>query len=123
MFVAVAVATGYPLPGGLGPEEAGNVLYLDYEDGAEEHARRLRKISRGMGVDVPDKLKGEAIPLGARIIAFVEAIEDQRSSMMTEEEFLTMSEQYASKHVDVLFDPHVVAAYLIEVAAAKEAKV
>lgn len=56
MFVAVAVATGYPLPGGLGPEEAGNVLYLDYEDGAEEHARRLRKISRGMGVDVPDNI-------------------------------------------------------------------
>jgi HD-GYP domain-containing protein (c-di-GMP phosphodiesterase class II) len=75
------------------------------------------------GSGYPDKLKGEAIPLGARIIAFVEAIEDQRSSMMTEEEFLTMSEQYASKHVDVLFDPHVVAAYLIEVAAAKEAKV
>lgn len=75
------------------------------------------------GSGFPNKLKGEDIPLGARIIAFVEAIEDLRSPLMTEEEFLTQSEQYASKHVDTLFDPHVVAAYLVEVSAAKEARV
>lgn len=56
MFVAVSVATGVSLPRGIGPEEAGNVLYLDYESDVEEHARRLKKIAAGMGVDVPNNV-------------------------------------------------------------------
>lgn len=53
MFLAVAMATGFPLPHGIGPEEPGNVLYLDYESDVEEHARRMKKIACGMGVAVP----------------------------------------------------------------------
>jgi hypothetical protein len=53
MFVAVAMATGYPLPHGIGPMDPGNVLYLDYESDVEEHARRMKKIANGLGVDVP----------------------------------------------------------------------
>lgn len=56
MFVAVAVATGTPLPRGLGPERPGNVLYLDFESDAAEHARRLRRIARGLGVDPPTNI-------------------------------------------------------------------
>lgn len=53
MFVAVAVATGYPLPHAIGVMEPGNVLYLDYESDVEEHARRMKKIAAGMDVDTP----------------------------------------------------------------------
>lgn len=56
MFCAVSVATGVPLPRGLGPERSGNVLYLDYESDVMEHARRLRRISAGLGTGVPDNV-------------------------------------------------------------------
>lgn len=56
MFVAVSVATGCPLPHGIGPNEPGNVLYLDYESDVEEHARRLKKIAAGLNVDVPENV-------------------------------------------------------------------
>lgn len=51
MFVAVAVATGTPLPRGLGPDRPGPVLYLDWESDPAEHSRRLQLISRGLGLD------------------------------------------------------------------------
>lgn len=51
MFIAVAVATGLPLPRGLGPEHPGAVLYLDWESDPTEHSRRLQLISRGLGLD------------------------------------------------------------------------
>ncbi|MCC6269622.1 MAG: AAA family ATPase [Dehalococcoidia bacterium] len=51
MFIAVAVATGTPLPRGLGPEQPGAVLYLDWESDPTEHSRRLQLISRGLGLD------------------------------------------------------------------------
>lgn len=51
MFVAVSIATGLPLPRGLGPEHPGTVLYLDWESDPAEHARRLQLISRGLGLD------------------------------------------------------------------------
>jgi hypothetical protein len=53
MFVAVAMAAGYPLPYGIGPADPGNVLYLDYESDVEEHARRMKKIACGFGIEVP----------------------------------------------------------------------
>jgi len=53
MFCAVCVATGYPLPRGLGADHSGNVLYLDFESDAAEHARRLKRIANGLGIDVP----------------------------------------------------------------------
>ncbi|MBI2915505.1 MAG: GAF domain-containing protein [Elusimicrobia bacterium] len=72
------------------------------------------------GSGFPDKLKGDAIPLGARIISFVESLEDLWLPGMDEEEFQKKATQYASKNADVLFDPQVVSAYLQDLAAAKE---
>jgi HD-GYP domain-containing protein (c-di-GMP phosphodiesterase class II) len=73
------------------------------------------------GSGFPDNLKGEEIPLGARIIGFVEAIEDLRNPLISEETYKTQIQQFASQNVNRLFDPKVVAAYLAEIS--KEATV
>lgn len=70
------------------------------------------------GSGFPDGLRGESIPMGARIISFVEAVEDQREILradgVNEEDLQSKIEQYASENISVLFDPQVVAAYLVE---------
>lgn len=48
LSIGVAVQTGCELPGLGRPSECGRVLYLDWETHAEEHARRLRQIARGL---------------------------------------------------------------------------
>lgn len=75
------------------------------------------------GSGFPDKLQGESIPLEARIISFAEAIEDIRDAAMTDEEFLKQAEQHASKNTDKLYDPQVVAAYLVEVSPTIEKQI
>ncbi|OGR85369.1 MAG: hypothetical protein A2901_00925 [Elusimicrobia bacterium RIFCSPLOWO2_01_FULL_54_10] len=73
------------------------------------------------GSGFPQGLKQESIPLGARIISFVEQIENvrdkakQANPKITEPEIRAKMEQYASENIDILFDPQVVAAYLVEV--------
>lgn len=56
MFVSVCVATGIPLPHGLGTEEPRNVLYLDWESDSKEHKRRLKQIAWGLGIEPPDNI-------------------------------------------------------------------
>lgn len=77
------------------------------------------------GSGFPDNLQRESIPIGARILSFVEAIEDFRDRLIeAEEENLRVRvEQYASENIDKLFDPQVVAAYLVEVSPAMESQV
>lgn len=75
------------------------------------------------GTGYPDKLRGEEIPLGARIISFAEAIEDLREVGMSEEEYKKLTEDYIAENTDRLFDPQVAAAYLLEGASAAGAKV
>ena len=53
LFVAVAYAAGRTLPRGLRPNGEGNVLYLDWEADPEEHKRRMKRISEGMGIPEP----------------------------------------------------------------------
>lgn len=76
------------------------------------------------GSGFPDNVKGESIPLGARIISFVEATEDLRDRLKEEEledEIIRKKvEQYASENIDKLFDPQVVAAYLVELSPAAQ---
>ena len=74
------------------------------------------------GSGYPDKLKGEAIPVGARIISLAEAIEDQRNQLMTDEEFQKHIEEFVSKNTDRLFDPQVIAAYLLDASSQKEVR-
>ncbi|OGR80323.1 MAG: hypothetical protein A3I11_02570 [Elusimicrobia bacterium RIFCSPLOWO2_02_FULL_39_32] len=73
------------------------------------------------GTGFPNKLKGEEIPLGARIICLAETVEDLRSHLMTEEEFRKHVEQYVYKNSDKFFDPQVATAYLEELNLGKEA--
>jgi hypothetical protein len=51
--VAVAVATGTPLPGGLTPHVVGPVLYLDWESCQEEHEDKLAGLLGGLGLSGP----------------------------------------------------------------------
>lgn len=75
------------------------------------------------GTGYPDKLRGEEIPLGARIISFAEAIEDLRELGMSEEEHKKLVEDYVAENTDRLFDPQVAAAYLLESASTAGARV
>lgn len=72
------------------------------------------------GSGFPNHLAGENIPLPARILGLVEALEDRRAPQMSEEEFLKQSEQFATENSGKLFDPQVVAAFLLEVASLRE---
>ncbi len=72
------------------------------------------------GSGFPGKLKGEEIPLGARIISLVEAVEELRHPLMTEDEFKKHVEQFVSKNSDKLFDPQVAVAYLLEISMQKD---
>lgn len=56
MFCSFIVATGNSLPRGMGAMKKGNVLYLDYESDATEHARRLKRISAGFDMDPPENI-------------------------------------------------------------------
>jgi HD-GYP domain-containing protein (c-di-GMP phosphodiesterase class II) len=79
------------------------------------------------GSGFPDGLKGESIPMGARIISFVEAVEDLRDRLKGEGSpdsgLRSRIEQYASENIDILFDPQVVAAFLVEVSPTIEVQV
>ncbi len=70
------------------------------------------------GSGFPSGLKKESIPIGARIISFVEAMEDFKDSFdgenLDEHEVRVRLEQFASENIDKLFDPQIVAAYLVE---------
>lgn len=75
------------------------------------------------GSGYPEGLRGESIPIGARIISFVEAMEDFRDGLLSarhhsEEDLRKRMEHYASENIDKLFDPRVVAAYFLEVSPA-----
>ena len=72
------------------------------------------------GSGFPDGLEKEAIPLGARIISFLESIEDSRTENMNEEEYVKIVEEYSKKNSGVLFDPQVVLAYLSEISSNKQ---
>jgi len=59
LAIAVAIATGNPVPGGFRPTETTKVLYLDWESSPEEHEDRLAAILNSMGLspkDVKDRL-------------------------------------------------------------------
>ncbi len=87
--------------------------------GASPLIRAHQELWDGSGY--PSGLKQDSIPLGARIISFVENIENLRDSIKkenpktTEKEIRVKLEHYASENIDILFDPQVVAAYLVEV--------
>ena len=72
------------------------------------------------GSGYPQGLKGDTIPLGSRILSFVESLENMRDRIKKEEPRIPEGslrlklEQFASENIDILFDPQVVAAYLVE---------
>lgn len=53
LSLALAVATSHPLPGGIRPLVTGSTLYLDYETDHKGQIRRLRRLSRGLGLPDP----------------------------------------------------------------------
>lgn len=54
LSLAFSVVTGRAVIKGMPPAISGPVLYLDWEDDAEEHAERLHAIAEGAGVPIPD---------------------------------------------------------------------
>ena len=50
--IALGVASGAPLAG-VTVKQPGSVLYLDWESNSETHARRLRRLARGAGIENP----------------------------------------------------------------------
>jgi len=53
--ICVQVATGARvIPGTDPPKAPMNVLYLDWETNAKVHARRMRSIAKGAGVEIPE---------------------------------------------------------------------
>ncbi len=50
LAMAVSVTTGKLIAGVIGPEEKGNVLYLDWETNSREISSRLRWLCRGFGI-------------------------------------------------------------------------
>lgn len=79
------------------------------------------------GSGFPDKIKGDSIPIGARILSFAEAIEDYRDQISddihTEDELRNHIEKFASENIDKAFDPQVVAAFFLEVSPTMGMKV
>jgi len=67
------------------------------------------------GTGYPDRLVGEAIPLGARILNLVESIEALRLSGIEGQALTAQVEQMAKNGSGSLFDPKVVEAYLTTV--------
>lgn len=53
-WVALCIATGTPWLGH--PARRGNVLYYDWEAGPDAFRRRIDKVARGLGVEVPTNL-------------------------------------------------------------------
>lgn len=51
MGLSISVRTGSALPWSRKPTKTGNVLYLDYETNEVSQARRLGRVSRGMGFE------------------------------------------------------------------------
>jgi response regulator RpfG family c-di-GMP phosphodiesterase len=71
------------------------------------------------GTGFPDRLSGEEIPLGARIVGLVEDLEELRFSSLPESDLKPLMIQRAKNGSGTLFDPAVVEAYLsLESAAA-----
>lgn len=64
------------------------------------------------GTGYPDRLVGEQIPLGARIVALVEDLEELRFSSLPEADLKPLLLQRAKNGSGTLFDPAVVEAYL-----------
>jgi hypothetical protein len=54
LAVAVSVVTGREVLPGYRPRQRGGVLYVDYETDADTMNRRVKQISRGIGIDPPD---------------------------------------------------------------------
>ena len=63
------------------------------------------------GTGHPDRLAGEAIPLGARILCFVENVEELRMSGLSGETLQMRVEQMAKAGSGTRFDPKVTGAY------------
>lgn len=53
MLLAISVRHGTEVPNARGASEQGNVLYLDFETDGESQARRLGRVARGLGYDMP----------------------------------------------------------------------
>ncbi len=51
LAVALALATGTPLPAGLRPTQRTRTLLLDYETTEDEHQERLHDLIAGLGID------------------------------------------------------------------------
>ncbi len=51
LAVALALATGTPLPAGLRPTQRTRTLLLDYETTEDEHQERLHNLIAGLGID------------------------------------------------------------------------
>ncbi|MBL0058454.1 MAG: GAF domain-containing protein [Elusimicrobia bacterium] len=64
------------------------------------------------GTGHPDHMAGEAIPLGARIVALVEQLEELRLNGLSEKELAVLQAQLARNGSGTKFDPRVVEAYL-----------
>ena len=64
------------------------------------------------GTGYPDKLKGEAIPLGARILAIVETMEDLRMVGLRSRALRAKAAQEAKEGAGKSFDPQVVKAFV-----------
>ncbi len=63
------------------------------------------------GAGYPGKLKGEAIPLGARILGLVEAVEELRMQGLSGNELYKRALSEAKAGAGTRFDPQVVAAF------------
>jgi hypothetical protein len=64
------------------------------------------------GTGYPSKLKGEAIPLGARILGLVESMEELRLFGVPPEELGQKAVQEATQGKGTLFDPNIVDAFI-----------
>jgi len=72
------------------------------------------------GTGHPDRLAGQKIPLGARIICLIEYLEEVRLSGVKGTELLSMQRQLAKNGSGHKFDPAVVDAYLALAASPQE---
>lgn len=54
LALGIAIRVGVSLPSGLRPEMTGNVLVLDWETNAKEHAKRVAWLAKGFGINPPE---------------------------------------------------------------------
>jgi len=75
MLCSILVASGEGKAGPLEPQGHGEVLYLDWEDHADEAARRLWRLAKGLGVSEPQVRYRKCVaPLPDDLDAIQEAV-------------------------------------------------